>query len=269
MIKAVFIDIDETLLNSQRKISTNTKKQIKQCVVDKGIKIILTSGRSRKDAIEYQKEIGASPYIISSNGASAYDALENKEIYNETLKKETVKKLLNYANNNEYKINLNYKDKLVLNKAFYPDEKDKERTIEQLEEIAEKEPVVQCVLFNTNIEKMREFKAYLEKEFNDIQIINQSKKLKNPNLPESKNYYCDVTSKLVSKGKAVQSICEYLQIKKEEIITIGDGENDISMFEITPNSIAMKNAQESVKKHAKYITDSNDEDGVAKVLEKI
>ena len=93
--------------------------------------------------------------------------------------------------------------------------------------------------------------------------------MKNPELKPSKNYYCDIASGSVSKGNAVHAMCKYLDLKKEEIITIGDGENDISMFNITPNSIAMGNSLECVKKHAKYITASNDEDGVAKALEKL
>lgn len=64
-------------------------------------------------------------------------------------------------------------------------------------------------------------------------------------------------------------ICEYLDLTGKEIITIGDGENDISMFNTTPNSVAMGNALEYIKKQAKYVTSSNDEDGVAKVLEKL
>ena len=92
MIKAVFIDIDETLVNSNREVTPKTMQEIKRCV-QKGIKIILASGRSRKEAIEYQKEIGASPYIISSNGASAYDATKQVEIYNEVLPKKIANKI--------------------------------------------------------------------------------------------------------------------------------------------------------------------------------
>lgn len=116
---------------------------------------------------------------------------------------------------------------------------------------------------------MHVFKKYLAKECKEVKIENESKKLKNPNLKPSKNYYCDITSKKVSKGNAVQKICEYLKIKPEEIVTIGDGENDISMFEITPNSVAMGNSLKTVKEKAKYETTSNDENGVAKVLNKI
>lgn len=268
MIKAVFIDIDETLTNSKREVSEKTLYEIKRCR-QKGIDIILTSGRARKDAINYQEQVGASPYIISSNGASCYDELKKKEIFKEPIKKEIAKQLLEYAHENGYTIKFNYNDEMVLNKAAYPDEKDKEKTIQELENIIENENILQCVFSSSDIEKLIKFKSYLENNFQGVKIVNESKKLKNLELKPSKNYYCDITSQSVSKGNAVFAMCKYLNLKKEEIIAIGDGENDISMFNITPNSIAMGNSLEYVKKHARYITTSNDEDGVAKVLEKL
>lgn len=268
MIKAVFIDIDDTLLNSNREITKETKEAISKCI-KKDIKIILTSGRSRKEAIDYQKEFETSPYIISSNGASCYDQEKDKEIYNETIEKEIVLATLKYCQENEYRIRLNYKDELVLNKATYPDEKDKEVSIDELEKIAKNEEIVQFSVSDSNLEKMQEFKEYLKQNFKDVKIENESKRLKNPELKPSKNYYCDITSKKVSKGNAVKSICKYLKINVDEIITIGDGENDISMFEITPNSVAMANAVPLAKQKAKYQTKSNDENGVAFILNHI
>ena len=112
------------------------------------------------------------------------------------------------------------------------------------------------------------FKEYIIKIL-QIKIENESKRLNNPKLKPSKSYYCDITSNLVSKGKAVKQLCDYLGIKEDEIIVIGDGENDISMFNMTSNSVAMGNALQNVKESAQYVTLTNDEDGVAKVLEKL
>jgi len=268
VIKAVFIDIDETLTNSKREVTEKTLDQIKRCI-EKGILIILTSGRARKDAINYQKQIGASPYIISSNGASCYDELEEKEIFIEPIKKQVANQLLEYVEENGYTIKFNYKDEIVINKAVFLDEKDKEKTLEELKNIIETENIVQCVVSSSDIEKMMELKSYVTKDFHDVKIVNESKRLKNLELKPSKNYYCDIASATISKGKAVHMICQYLNLDEKEIITIGDGENDISMFNITPNSVAMGNALEYIKRQAKYITSSNDEDGVAKVLEKL
>lgn len=265
MIKAVFIDIDETLTNSQREVTEKTKLEIKKCV-ENGVKIILTSGRSRREAMDFQEQIGTSPYIVSSNGASAYDAENEVEIYNERIDPQMVLQLIKHSRENGYRIKLNYKDLLVMNEAAYPDEKDKEVSYEELERVAVEEQVVQCVITSTDFEKMKVFRDYIKNECVGIAVANESKRFKNPDLKPSRNYYCDVASVKVSKGNAVKAVCEYFEIKPEEIVTIGDGENDLSMFELTPNSVAMGNSLPEIKEKANYVTASNDEDGVAKVL---
>ena len=265
MIKAVFIDIDETLTNSQREVTEKTKLEIKKCV-ENGVKIILTSGRSRREAMDFQEQIGTSPYIVSSNGASAYDAENGVEIYNERIDPQMVHQLIKHSRENGYRIKLNYKDLLVMNEAAYPDEKDKEVSYEELERVAVEEQVVQCVITSTDFEKMKVFRDYIKNECVGIAVANESKRFKNPDLKPSRNYYCDVASSKVSKGNAVKAVCEYFEIKPEEIVTIGDGENDLSMFELTPNSVAMGNSLPEIKEKANYVTASNDEDGVAKVL---
>lgn len=265
MIKAVFIDIDETLTNSQREVTEKTKLEIKKCV-ESGVKIILTSGRSRREAMDFQEQIGTSPYIVSSNGASAYDAENEVEIYNERIDPQMVLQLIKHSRENGYRIKLNYKDLLVMNEAAYPDEKDKEVSYEELERVAVEEQVVQCVITSTDFEKMKVFRDYIKNECVGIAVANESKRFKNPDLKPSRNYYCDVASVNVSKGNAVKAVCEYFEIKPEEIVTIGDGENDLSMFELTPNSVAMGNSLPEIKEKANYVTASNDEDGVAKVL---
>lgn len=265
MIKAIFIDIDETLTNSQREVTEKTKLEIKKCV-ENGVKIILTSGRSRREAMDFQEQIGTSPYIVSSNGASAYDAENEVEIYNERIDPQMVLQLIKHSRENGYRIKLNYKDLLVMNEAAYPDEKDKEVSYEELEKVAVEEQVVQCVITSTDFEKMKVFRDYIKNECVGIAVANESKRFKNPDLKPSRNYYCDVASVKVSKGNAVKAVCEYFQIKPEEIVTIGDGENDLSMFELTPNSVAMGNSLPEIKEKANYVTASNDEDGVAKVL---
>lgn len=265
MIKAVFIDIDETLTNSQREVTEKTKLEIKKCV-ENGVKIILTSGRSRREAMDFQEQIGTSPYIVSSNGASAYDAENEVEIYNERIDPQMVLQLIKHSRENGYRIKLNYKDLLVMNEAAYPDEKDKEVSYEELEKVAVEKQVVQCVITSTDFEKMKVFRDYIKNECVGIAVANESKRFKNPDLKPSRNYYCDVASSKVSKGNAVKAVCEYFEIKPEEIVTIGDGENDLSMFELTPNSVAMGNSLPEIKEKANYVTSSNDENGVAKVL---
>ena len=79
--------------------------------------------------------------------------------------------------------------------------------------------------------------------------------------------YVEVYSKDASKGRALAELARHLDIRKEEIACIGDGENDLSMFESAGLRIAMGNAVEDLKKQADYVTDSNARDGAAKAVE--
>lgn len=81
--------------------------------------------------------------------------------------------------------------------------------------------------------------------------------------------YIDIMKENSTKANAIKILAETLQIPKEEIIVIGDGANDLSMFAMSGLKIAMGNANEELKKKADYITDTNNQEGVAKALEKI
>ena len=265
MIKSVFVDIDFTLTDSDRNISNENIEAINKCV-KKGIKVILTSGRSRMETIARQKSIGASSFVISANGADVYDINNQKEILSEKIEKDDIHKLLRYSIDNDFQIRLIYKDKFITNKIIFPDEKHEVVPISEIEEVIEKENIIQCVICNCDIEKQKILKSYVEKSFEQLKIVNESKRLTDSNAKPTKIYYCDITSRKVSKGNAVLRTCEYFNINPKEIITIGDSENDLSMFKITPNSIVMGNATTEIKHKANYVTLSNNENGVAKVL---
>lgn len=275
MIKAVFTDIDGTLKNSKRKVSNYTRETLKRCK-DEGLQIILVSGRSRQNMLKFIEDIDVCEYIISSNGAEIYDIQKNKKIYADTIDKKQVKMLYDYVKKNNFTIKLNYEDKLAINKknssddieAFKADVEDF-KTDEEILNIINNKEIVQCVIMNENIEKLKEFKRYFYENFNNLKIENESKKLKNEDLPDEESYYCDIINKDASKGRAVEKLMRELEYSIQEVVTIGDGENDISMFKATDNSVAMGNASEYVKKFANYVTKSNDEDGLAYMLNMI
>ena len=80
--------------------------------------------------------------------------------------------------------------------------------------------------------------------------------------------YAEIFSKEASKGRALAALAEKLGIEKQEIACIGDGENDLSMFEASGLKIAMGNAVSGLKEQADYITATNNRDGVAEAVYK-
>jgi Cof subfamily protein (haloacid dehalogenase superfamily) len=84
----------------------------------------------------------------------------------------------------------------------------------------------------------------------------------------SQKYYLDVTHPQANKGVAMHRLAEIMGVPLAEIAVIGDGGNDVAMFQECPFSIAMGNASDEVKKHARFVTASNDEDGFAAAVDK-
>ena len=83
----------------------------------------------------------------------------------------------------------------------------------------------------------------------------------------SEPFFLEVMAKGIDKAASLERLLQHTGIKREEMIACGDGFNDLSMIKFAGLGVAMQNAQEVVKQQADYITDSNDEDGVAKVVE--
>jgi Cof subfamily protein (haloacid dehalogenase superfamily) len=108
---------------------------------------------------------------------------------------------------------------------------------------------------NDNEDKLKEIRDEL-KEIDDIELASSSR------------HNIEITRKGVSKGRAVEVLGSYYNIKREEIVAIGDSENDLTMIEYAGLGIAMGNAIDVVKVKADYITDTNNNDGVVKAINK-
>ena len=87
-------------------------------------------------------------------------------------------------------------------------------------------------------------------------------------VARSQPYYLDITHPLANKGAALSEIAKLLDVPLAEIAAIGDGANDVAMFERSGLSIAMGNASPQVQRAADFVTDSNGEDGFAKAIER-
>ena len=84
----------------------------------------------------------------------------------------------------------------------------------------------------------------------------------------SQPFYLDITQPNANKGMVVTKLADYLSIPTSEILTIGDGYNDVSMFKQSGFSVAMGNASKEVQQQASYVTSSNREEGFANAIEK-
>ena len=287
MYKLIAVDLDGTMLNSYGVVTENTKKVIKQ-TIENGTDVIIASGRPIDSIKSIAKDIGSNKYFIAGNGALIYDIKNDEIIYEKYLSKQKVLEIIKLCEDNSITYNV-YTDKTILATAL------KYNVLYYYKENLKKEENKK-----TNISIVKDMYEYIknidEEKFLKITICDDSKSIFQSAIRKLRNidgievldvshmsrktikqgteeipieyYYTEISVKDVDKWNAIEYLINKLNIKKEEVIAIGDNINDKKMIENSGLGVAMKGSTPVVTDIAKYITDSNNEEGVAKAIEK-
>lgn len=265
MIKLIAIDVDDTLLNSQNKITIQTKEAL-QKALQMGIKIVLCSGRPLAGVSPYLNELGISgneQYVITYNGALV-ETVSGNIISKNTLDNDSYRKIVSYAtiNHMPYYVlddesNVYTSDHDVNRFAIIqawensagilirtPDELDDDFEITKAAIVGEKE-------------QLDQFEQPVKDQFsNDYYVVRAG------------GNFLEIMHQDVNKGSGLKKLAQALKIEPDEIMTLGDEQNDIPMFNFAGTAVAMGNGSDLAKSHADYVTDTNDNDGIAKILTK-
>ena len=285
MYKLIAMDIDGTLLNSYGEVSLKNKEAI-EMALQKNIEVVLTSGRMPKAILPIANEIKADKYIISGNGAAIYDVQNDKIIYNSYLTKKKVLEIIDICEKNSMFYNV-YTNDVILTKSlsynilFYHNEnkrnpEDKKIKINIVDDIYKyveeygKEDFLKVTIcdndkfvFRSIMNKMKNIK-----NVDVLEVAHMSRKIIRHGSEEHEiaYYYTEITNRNVNKWTALEMLLKKLEIKKEELITIGDNVNDKEMIENAGLGIVTGNASPEMKKIANKIVSSNNENGVAEAI---
>lgn len=227
MYKAVFIDIDGTLRNSKKQLTQKTIDTVKK-VTEKGVLVVLCSGRPRKYTEDVSRACHASRYIITSGGGDIYDYEEEKILYLRVMNKKALLELYEIAEKVDARYIMNVDAGRVVTKVKYPDQ-DIKLTV-PIKEFVYSHDVVQCVIEDSDFDKINSIIPDVEK-IKSVEIKNRHKSLVNSSFTREGSIYCDVANVETSKGSGIVKLCEILNIDLKDTIGIGDDNNDMSMFE--------------------------------------
>lgn len=268
-IKLIAFDLDKTLLNSNLNITSYTKEVFEKAA-ERNIFTVPVTGRVFSEVPKCVTEIKGIKYIVSSNGACITDFINNTIIYKNVISFEKTKTIIDilkdfdnfteiYYNGKPYS---SHKQCLSLEKYGFS-----AKALEHFRKTTvNTDDIYDFVLSNSiSPEKFyitpasQKIKKEIKKALQNINdIIITSSNVTN----------IEINNKNASKGNAVLRLCSILKIPVENVMTIGDNENDISMLSLPCFSAAMANAGDEIKKICSYVTLSNDEDGAAKAVEK-
>lgn len=287
MYKFVAIDLDGTMLNSYGVVTENTKNTIKK-IIEQGVEVIIASGRPIDSIKTIAKEIGSEKYFIAGNGAITYDIEKDEIIYKKNMSKQKVLEVIKICEENSIAYNV-YTDKTILatalkhNVLYYhkenlKKEENKKTNISIVKNMYEYVKNMQeenflkitiCdenkIVFNSIIRKL--------KKIDNIEVLDvshMSRKMIKQGTEEVpiEYYYTEISLADVDKWNAIEFLIKKLEIKPEEVISIGDNVNDKKMIENAGLGIAMSGSTSVVTDVANDIAPSNNEDGVAKILQK-
>jgi len=264
MYKLIALDMDGTLLTTDKKVSEKTSAAIKAAEA-KGVKIVLASGRPLSGISRYLDELEllkGEDYVLSFNGGLVLNTKTEEIVSKVSLKGSDLKNI--YKISKELNINIHAfsaKEGLITPKiSQYTEHEAKlngiDFNIKDFNEVDDEEDIIKVMM----IDPQEILDPAIEKLPNEI--------YEKYSVFKSSPYFLEFTHKEVDKGLGLKRLGEHLGIKREEIIACGDAGNDFSMVKYAGLGVAMGNAIPEVKEVAEFITTSNDEDGIAKVIEK-
>ena len=262
MYKAVFIDMDGTLLKSDHSVSEVNRVAIDR-LLQKGVLVVIISARPLHGILPISKHIVSDDMpVVSLNGS--YILHKNEIIYQAAVSLEDTLSIHNEIS--DYEVSPMYYSQMDWYAEIKNDRIKKEQKITPVDIKIQPFTATLAVWESTNsgpnkilIAGDKDLIITIEERLNQL----HEGKL---NIFKSQASYLEIMSLQASKAKAIQFLINRYGIEQHEIIAIGDNYNDQGMIEFAGVGIAMGNAPEAIKLAANYVTDTNNNDGVAKAL---
>ena len=257
------LDIDGTLTNSQKIITDSTKAAIFEAQ-ERGATIVLASGRPTPgcealvDELKLRTEGG---YLLSYNGAKITDCRTNEIIFQQTLSRELVPQLYAYALKYDLGM-MTYKDSTILTGTEIDRFMEIEARINHMpiqrhvDFLSQVPPHVNKCLLTGEPEVLAFHERILAERFGSEASVYRSEP-----------FFLEIMPSGIDKAHSLSVLLDKTGTSRESLVCCGDGYNDISMIRYAGLGVAMHNAQPAVKAVADYITESNDRDGIARVIQ--
>ncbi len=270
-IRCIAFDLDRTLLNPEGVISDKTKRVLEQAAKE-GITLIVASGRAYDTLPQIVKEMEALADTITSNGAviSHKGTCIRQSVLKEACAKQIWQIYKKASSSREVAIEVFVDGKAYCEKSYY----------DFPERYGSGEAKNYVRTTRKPLEDMGVFVAEHIDKLESVDYISANATLREEltagllhvpdiSVTSSMEHLIEIAAPDASKGEALRWVLQQKKIEPEECIAFGDADNDISMLAFAGIGVAVANASQGVKEVADYITESNREDGVAMVCEKI
>ena len=276
-IKIVALDLDGTLLDSQKRISERNRRALERAA-DKGALIVPTTGRFFGMMPEAVRDLPFVRYAITINGAQVYDRTEDKAIVREEIPVEKAISIMELLDGHDviydcYRDNWGWMTSSLQAKAeTYATDEHYLRIVREFRRpVPELKAHLRETAADGGVQKVMLFSRRDDAEARELAAIRREMAEKFPDIKVTASTWNDLEFNAAEahKGNALKRFAEHLGLTLANCAAFGDGLNDLSMIEVAGLGVAMGNAVPAVKAAASRIAPTNDEDGVAAVLEEL
>ncbi|GLT14507.1 sugar-phosphatase [Vibrio algivorus] len=264
MYKLIAIDMDGTLLNSSGKISEHNKQAITQAR-QQGVHVVLASGRpldGMRAALNELEMTQDSDYVISYNGSLVQTVASNTMIRQEILTGKEAKLLNNWAKRLNVFIHAFSLEQGLISPQSNPYTTHESEingitlTERPFETLNDGDPILKVMMVEEEGKLTQAIEQIPHELHQQFTIVRSSP------------FFLEFMNPTSDKGSGVQALAKHLGIQASEVMTLGDAGNDHHMLEYAGLGVAMGNATEATKKIADYVTETNENSGVALAIEK-
>lgn len=268
-IKLVALDLDGTTLTSDKKVSERTKKALGKAA-EKGVHVVIATGRGFSSLPDEVKNIKGVKYAVCANGADIRMVSDGTSVYRSFICERQASHVLEYLKDKEYMLEIFVDGKAYIGQKYYDDVIEGRIGYRMKDYIANtRKPVNDIIEFaKEHLSEIENISIFFEDLSEKNRLWQNMKQFDSVTVTSSFPHNIEIGGSNTSKASALLHLADKLEVNSEEMMCCGDSLNDMAMLQTAGIAVAMANSEESVKEAADFVTDTNDDDGVAKAVEK-
>ncbi|WP_372632657.1 Cof-type HAD-IIB family hydrolase [Cohnella sp.] len=257
--RLIALDVDGTLLNDDHELTPRVRQAVREAA-EQGTEIVICTGRGSTSALGVLKELGLQGTMITHNGASVVDSETREVIHDTAITHERARRYMDFFKGRGIHFDLNT--------AFDLFVEDLNDDAAAMYDNLLAQPI-RSSFAESLPERLVKMSVYAPKEVLDEVELEWKSWTHELQTIRSGDYFIDVQHPNASKGQALRWLAEQRGIPRESVLAMGNYFNDMEMLEFAGWGVAMDNSPDEVKAAADEVTVSNNEDGVAVVLERL
>ncbi len=270
-IKLIALDLDGTTLNKKGRLSERTKNALEEAIRC-GVHVVIATGRTFTAVPEEVKAIEGIEYILSSNGAEIRNLQRNGEcVYSNYIDAYAVEKAIAELKKHDFMLEVFVNGIAYTDSTHYELPKQGGLPYRNSQYVVDtRNPVDDILKFTiANKDRIENININFDNQDDRMRMREILSRLPAVTLTTSFDHNLEIGGATTSKASALEALGRILGVSRDEIMACGDSPNDGAMMSIAGFPVAVGNAKDEIKAMAVYVTDTNDNDGVAKAVEKL